>query len=150
MSDDEGPKYGKPIRVVGRPSKYDPKFCDDVLRMGAEGYSIVEMAAEIGVAKSTLKDEWPAAHEEFSVAFARARELSQSWWERQGRLGLYADKFQPALYSRSMAARFPEDWRESKEQRLTGPDGGPVQTEEVEKKKVKISSIMKRKKPDAD
>ena len=150
MSEEEGPKYGKPIRVVGRPSKYDPKFCDDVLRMGAEGYSIVEMAAEIGVAKSTLKDEWPAAHEEFSVAFARARELSQSWWERQGRLGLYADKFQPALYSRSMAARFPEDWRESKEQRLTGPDGGPVQTEEVEKKKAKISSILKRKKPDAD
>ena len=145
MSDDETTKYGKPIRVVGRPSKYDPKFCDAVLKMGAEGYSIVEMAAELGVAKSTLKDEWPAAHEEFSVAFARARELSQGWWERQGRIGLFAEKFQPALYSRSMSARFPDDWRETKEQRLTGPDGGPVQTEEVKKKKEKISSILARK-----
>jgi hypothetical protein len=149
MSEDEGKPYGKPLRVVGRPSKYDPKYCDDVLKMGAEGYSIMEMAAEIGVAVSTLKDEWPKAHEEFSAAFARARELSQGWWERQGRIALFADKFQPALYSRSMAARFPDDWRESKEQRLTGPNGGPVQTEEVEKKKEKISSIMKRKKPDA-
>lgn len=146
MSEDT--PYGKPLRVTGRPSKYDPKYCDDVLRMGAEGYSITEMAAEIGVAKSTLKDEWTAAHPEFSVAFARARELSQGWWERQGRLSLHADKFQAALYSRSMAARFPEDWRESKEQRLTGPDGGPVQTEEVEKKKEKISSLLKRAKKD--
>ena len=149
MSDDEGPKYGKPIRVVGRPSKYDPKFCDDIIRMGAEGYSIVEMAAELGLHRETIEKNWPAQYPEFSEAFARARVLSQGWWERQGRIGLYAERFQPALYSRSMSARFPDDWRETSERRLTGPNGGPVQTEEVEKKRAKISSILKRKKPDA-
>lgn len=145
MSDDEGPKYGKPIRVVGRPSKYDPKFCDAVLKMGAEGYSVVEMAAEIGVSRNTLETNWPAEHPEFLEAFARARELSQGWWERQGRIGLFADKFQPALYSRSMSARFPDDWRETSERRLTGPNGGAVQVEEVKKKKEKITSILARK-----
>ena len=40
-----------------------------------------------------------------------------------------ADRFNAQLYSRSMAARFPKDWRESKEQRVTGADGGAVQIE---------------------
>ena len=62
-------------------------------------------------------------------AFAHARELSQAWWERQGRMGLMADKFNAQLYSRSMSARFPKDWRETKEQRLAGHDGGAVKTE---------------------
>lgn len=119
----------KPKGPGGRPSLYKPEYCERVIELGKEGMSVVEMAAEIGVARITLEDHWPAAHEEFSEAFARARELSQAWWERQGRLGLSADKFNAPLYSRSMSARFPKDWRESKEQRVTGADGGAVQVE---------------------
>lgn len=110
----------------GRPSKYDPKYCERVIEMGREGYSVVEMCAEIGVARNTLESEWPAAHEEFSKAFAHARELSQAWWERQGRLGLTADKFNAQLYSRSMAARFPKDWRESKNLAVGGDKDAPA------------------------
>lgn len=97
---------------AGRPSAYDPAYCDKVLELGAEGYSVVEMAAEIGVARATLETNWPAAHPEFLEAFTHARQLSQAWWEGQGRKNLTADKFQAQLYSRSMAARFPHDWRE--------------------------------------
>lgn len=104
---------------AGRPSLYKPEYCDKVLELGAQGYSVVEMAAAIGVSRSTIEEHWPAAHEEFSEAFARAREVSQAWWEEQGRKSLHADKFQAQLYSRSMAARFPKDWRESK---LLGSD----------------------------
>lgn len=119
----------KPKGPGGRPSLYRPEYCERVLEFGREGMSVVEMAAEIGVARSTLEEAWPAAHEEFSEAFARARELSQAWWERQGRVGLTAERFNAQVYSRSMAARFPKDWRESKEQRVTGADGGAVQIE---------------------
>ena len=110
----------------GRPSKYDPKYCDRVIEMGREGYSVVEMCADIGVARNTLESEWPERHEEFSKAFAHARELSQAWWERQGRLGLTADKFNAQLYSRSMAARFPKDWRESKNLAVGGDKDAPA------------------------
>lgn len=112
----------------GRPSLYDPAYCDEVLRMGGEGYSVVEMAAEIGVNRSTLEAAWPAAHPEFSEALGQARQKSQAWWEKQGRVNLITQGFQSALYSRSMAARFPHDWREVKGTELTGKDGGPVQT----------------------
>ena len=114
MSEDE---YGKPLQYKhpgGRPTKYDPKYCEEVLRMGAQGYSVVEMAAEIGVKRDTLETNWPDKHPEFLEAFTQAMQLSQSWWEKQGRIALFADKFQNALWARSMAARFPKDWRESK------------------------------------
>ncbi len=81
--------------------------------------SVVEMAADIGVARNTLETLWPEAHPEFMEAFAHARDLSQAWWERQGRENLLADKFQAQLYSRSMSARFPKDWREKS---LVGSD----------------------------
>lgn len=97
---------------AGRPSEYDPAFCERVIELGREGYSVVEMAADIGVHRNTLETNWPAAHPTFMEAFTYARGLSQAWWETQGRKNLTADKFQAQLYSRSMAARFPHDWRE--------------------------------------
>lgn len=115
----------------GRPTLYDPSYCERVIELGREGYSVVEMAAEIGVARSTIEEAWPAAHEEFSEAFTHARELSQAWWEAQGRKNLLSQGFQSSLYSRSMAARFPKDWREVKGNEISGPNGQPVEFSEV-------------------
>lgn len=125
----------KPKGPGGRPSLYKPEYCERVIELGREGMSVLEMAAEIGVSRVTLEEAWPAAHEEFLEAFARARELSQAWWEREGRTGLRADKFNAQLYSRSMSARFPKDWRESKnvESNVT------VQVDE--KRQAKITAI---------
>ncbi len=104
---------------AGRPSLYDPSYCDQVIELGRSGFSVVEMAADIGVSRNTLETVWPAAHPEFLEALGLARDISQAWWERQGRENLTADKFQGSLYSRSMAARFPKDWREKQ---LVGSD----------------------------
>jgi hypothetical protein len=116
---------------AGRPSTYDPAYCERVVEMGAQGYSVVEMAAEIGVHRSTLESEWPAAHEEFSEAFTHAKQLSQAWWERTGRTGMLTKGIDAGIWSRSMAARFPHDWRESKGVELTGANGGPVASDSV-------------------
>lgn len=113
---------------MARPSLYDPAYCDKVLAFGRAGYSVVEMAAEIGVHRETLEENWPAAHEEFSEAFARAKLLSQAWWEGKGRTNLNDPTFQNALYSRSMSARFPKDWREVSRNEHTGADGKPIET----------------------
>lgn len=97
---------------AGRPSTYDPSYCDRVIEMGRSGMSVVEMCAELGCARSTLEAAWPEAYPEFSEALGLSRVIAQAWWETQGRHNLTADKFQASLYSRSMAARFPHDWRE--------------------------------------
>lgn len=112
---------------MGRPSLYDPAYCEKVIELGKEGLSVVEMACRIGVARATLETNWPAEHPEFLEAFTRAREESQAWWENAGRTGMLTKGIDAAIYSRSMAARFPNDWRETKRNEHSGPDGAPIE-----------------------
>lgn len=111
----------------GRPSDYDPAFCDKVVELGSTGASVAEMAFELGVTKQTLHN-WTDAHPQFLDAFTRAKLASQVWWERKGRDGMEkpSNEFQASIWSRSMAARFPEDWREVKGAELTGKDGAQL------------------------
>lgn len=50
----------------------------------------------------------------------RAAVLSQQWWEDEGQVSLDKQGYQSSMWSRSMAARFPDDWRESKDVALSG------------------------------
>lgn len=102
---------------VGRPSGYNPAYCERVIELGREGKSKVQMAADFDVSKQTLLN-WADAHPEFFDALTRAATLAQAWWENAGQVGLVADKFNGNVWSRSMAARFPEDWREKTEQNV--------------------------------
>ncbi len=58
-----------------------------------------------------------------------------AWWEDQGQTGMWQSpegtKLNPQLWSRSMAARFPDDYRESNKVELTGKDGGALQIDET-------------------
>lgn len=109
----------------GRPTDYRSEYCALVVELGKQGKSVVQMACAIGVSRQSLY-EWSSAHEEFSDAFTLAKQWAQDWWETQGQCGLTADRFNAAVWSRSMAARFPEDYQERKGIELTGANGGPV------------------------
>lgn len=118
---------------AGRPTLYRPEYCSKVVELGRDGLSRVQIAAEFDVAKSTLQ-EWEKQHPEFSVAITLAMTLSQAWWEKKGQECLIMPAgatFQGSVWSRSMAARFPEDWRENSKMEHTGKDGGPIETETV-------------------
>lgn len=125
---------------AGRPTSYDPSYCERVIEMGRDGYSVVEMAAEIGVARNTLEQLWTAANPEFLQALTEARDASQAWWESQARKHIIMPQgsgtFQAAAWSRSMAARFPKDWREKNETAHTGPDGGPLEIKTITRRVV--------------
>lgn len=111
--------------MAGRPTDYRPEYCDTVIELGKQGKSVVQMACALDVVRQTMLD-WCKAHPEFLDAFTRAKQYSQDWWETQAQCGLTADKFNASLWSRSMAARFPEDYQERKGVELSGPGGGPV------------------------
>ena len=113
------PRWLKADMAGGRPTDYDPAYCDRVIELGRIGMSVIEMAADIGVARSTLEALWTAEHPEFKEAFMLSRQLSQAWWETMGRVNIImppqSGTFQASVWSRSMAARFPADWREKSE-----------------------------------
>ncbi len=112
--------------MAGRPTDYDSAKCESVLEYGRQGKSITWMAAEIGVAKSTLY-LWADVYPEFSDALKRARDLAQQWWEDAGQNNLLTPGFNASVYGKSMAARFPEDWRDNSKHEIVGKDGGPVE-----------------------
>jgi hypothetical protein len=113
---------------MARPTTYDPAYCDRVVEYGKQGKSVAWIAAELEVHKDTLY-EWVKVHPEFSDAMTRARLESQRWWEDAGQTGMLTPGFGASVWSRSMAARFPDDWRESKGVELTGRNGGAVQVD---------------------
>ena len=125
---------------AGRPTDYRPEYCERVIELGRLGMSVVEMAADIGVARNTLEQLWPAANPEFLQALTHARECSQAWWESMGRTNLImppqTGQFQASVWSRSMAARFPKDWREKSETAHTGADGGPLEIKTITRRVV--------------
>lgn len=108
--------------TMGAPTKYDPDLCAKVIELGEIGASIAEIAYECGVCRNTLKN-WRDEHPDFLTALTRAELASQVWWERKGRTGMEADKFNASVWSRSMAARFPDDWREVKARDHFSSDG---------------------------
>lgn len=109
----------------GRPTKYDPAFCDRVIELGKEGCGKAEISAELDVTRETVND-WIKAHAEFSDAMQRAHDFSLAWWEKQARSNLATSGFQAGLWKQAMSGRFPhEPYRERAE--LTGANGGPVQ-----------------------
>lgn len=111
----------------GRPTDYRDEYCEQIIELGRLGYSKVQMACELGIVKKTLFN-WAEEHPEFLHALTRAEQESQAWWEKQGQLGLTADKFQASLWAKSMSARFPDDYTEKSKQELTGANGGAMQT----------------------
>lgn len=131
----------------GRPTDYRPEYCELAVELGAQGKSLAQIGAAMGVARVTLW-EWAAKHPEFAKAIARARDLALAWWEEQAHLGMWESpegaRLNPQLWSRSMAARFPDDYRESKKTEITGADGGPLKTQIV------VSTGVPQVLPEAD
>ncbi len=110
---------------AGRPTSYLPEYCERVIALGKEGKSQVQIACSLAVDPASLR-EWAKVHTEFSLALTRAKAEEQNWWENKGQDGLTADKFNSAVWAKSMSARFRDDYTERKE--VSGPDGGPIST----------------------
>jgi hypothetical protein len=109
---------------AGRPTSYKPEYCDKVIELGKQGCSMVEIAVELGVPRTTMLS-WADSHAEFSTALSMARDCAQAWWESTGRSGLVTPSFNGFIWKTTMQARFRDDYTERKE--ITGGDGGPLQ-----------------------
>ena len=105
---------------AGRPTKYTPQMCEDLIEAGKQGMGKAEMAAHIGIHRDTLND-WGKNNPEFSAALKEAVSQSQAWWERKGREGATGevDGFNSTAWIFNMKNRFREDWRDKHEVEAT-------------------------------
>lgn len=107
----------------GTPSKYDPKFCDDIIIASRKGWTFEEFASHINVCLDTLYD-WAERYPEFGLAKKRAKQESLIWWMKIGRKAMLGYQFgpkfgkrrslNPTLWIFTMKARF--GWSEENEE----------------------------------
>lgn len=127
-TESEQPEEKKP---VGRPTEYDPIYCNKVVELGKLGKSFEQMAGELDVSYRTLC-RWRDSHEDFCHALEDAQVLAQKWWEDHAQSYLVehkdGEKLNVGLWSRSMAARFPKNYSDRIKQEITGANGAPLIT----------------------
>jgi len=121
-------------KFLGRPSKYDSAYCEQVVELGKQGLSKHQIASEIGVTFNNLR-EWAAVHDDFRASMDLALEYSLSYWENLAHIHMIetpgGPKINTGLWSRSMAARFPEQYRENSKMEVTGRNEGPIEIDHM-------------------
>jgi transposase-like protein len=118
----------KEKRPVGRPSKYKPEYCEQIIELGKLGKSIAQMASHFDVDKASIF-RWSEEDEDFRTALARAKAHSQTWWENTAQQNMDNRNFNAQLWLKSVASRFRDDYTERQLTELTGANGGAVQVE---------------------
>ena len=87
----------------------------------AEGASLVEVAAEIGINRDTIYErcnpDSPTYDKEFSDTIKKGKELCAAWWEREGRKGLKDKQFNATLWYMNMRNRF--GWHDNQKVDIT-------------------------------
>lgn len=111
----------------GRPTLYRPEYCEQLVDLMGQGYSLLACAGEFGVGKRTLKD-WEATHEEFAKAVAIGKSKLARWWEERGRKiaeegGGNGASTMVAFALKNLAK---EDWNAADKVEHTGKDGAPL------------------------
>ena len=66
----------------GRPTKYNPEYCETTIEFLAQGKSVTQLSAHLGVSKKTIYN-WSNENEEFLHALTRGQELSEAFWETE-------------------------------------------------------------------
>lgn len=69
--------------TAGRPTKYKPEYCQELIDFCAQGYSLEAFCGHIDVSKETLYT-WFETHQEFLDAKVRGLQKSRMFWEKLG------------------------------------------------------------------
>lgn len=108
------PKLKKDHKPVGRPSKYSPAYCTEVVECLSEGHSVTAFAGRIGVARSSVF-KWAGEYPEFSDALKVGQAKAVEYWESRlkdiasGRDG----NATAAIFG--LKNRASDDWRDRQE-----------------------------------
>lgn len=107
---------------AGRPTDYDPAYCDRVIEFLRDGYSVAAFAGHIGKAASTV-ELWRKVHPEFSEAVKIGQAGAVLWWENRARAVARGEDGNPTAVIFGLKNRAPDQWRDKTEQEVSGQLG---------------------------
>lgn len=97
---------------VGRPSKYKPEYCEDLIEYMSKGHSLTAWCAGKDVIKETAYS-WMRENPEFLSAYKNAQQKAQQHWENMLHLTA-AGKLKGNLGAQIfwMKNRFRDEWKD--------------------------------------
>lgn len=108
--------------MVGRPTKYNPVFCDEAVEFMSQGYSTKAFAGHIGVSLSTVY-KWMDEHQEFSDAIKTAQAAGAKWWEDALRNVASSGQGNASAAIFGVKNRSQEEWKDKAELDHSSSDG---------------------------
>lgn len=109
----------------GRPSDYDPAYCEQAIEFLKEGYSLAAFAGHIGTTRQTVYN-WTEKHPEFLDAVKTGQAGAVLWWERANKALAVGGEGNATSIIFGLKNRAADEWRDVKATEISGPDGGPV------------------------
>jgi hypothetical protein len=112
----------------GRPTKYDPAYCEEMIDFMGQGYSLTAWAGQIGVSRATVNN-WAEANPEFLEALHVAKAKRLMFWEQtainvaaKGTGGPGA----ASVITFGLKNMGGDEWSDTTKTELTGKDGAPL------------------------
>lgn len=115
--------------MAGRPSKYKPEFAELAMNYCLLGATDDDIAAFLHIGVRTLQD-WKKAYPEFAEALNHGKQQADAKMVGAAfRNGLAGNATIQIFWLKNRLG-----WRDKVDHALTGPDGGPVQYQAIERK----------------
>ena len=123
-------KEGEVKPKMGRPTNYKPEYCDKIIEIMAQGYSLEAASAKLDIPHRCIYD-WQAKHIDFSQAIHEGRIKALAWWEEKAMNTASGSPGNSQIISLGLRnrSRSASGWIDSQKQELSGPDGGPIRVE---------------------
>ena len=112
----------------GRPSKYDPAYCEQIIDFMAQGYSVTAFAGSIRVSRATVYN-WADERPEFLDALQTAQAIAALWWENRLRDVAEKNEGNATAAIFGLKNRAADDWRDKQAHEHTSPDGSMTPTQ---------------------
>lgn len=143
----------KEKNAVGRPTKYNIRFCERARRLALLGFTDEELAETFNVSRETIH-KWKQEHKEFADAIADGKEnadahvadrlynralgyshAEEKIFQSDGKIirAETTKHYPPDTQAASLwlRNRQPQKWRDKVDHEHSGPGGGPVLTKEL-------------------
>lgn len=110
---------------VGRPTGYDPDYCEQAREFIAQGFSLTAFAGHLGVSRQTVYN-WADQYPEFLDAVKTGQAGGVLWWERRNKEFAATGEGNATAIIFGLKNRAADEWRDVSRTEHTGADGGPV------------------------
>jgi hypothetical protein len=112
----------------GRPTLYDPAYCEEARTFLKDGYSTAALAGKLGVAVSTVS-LWIETHPEFSEAVKVGRAGAVHWWEERARHLAMTGEGNATAVVFGLKNRAAAEWKDMSYSKHGGENGEAIKLE---------------------